>query len=882
MKKSGISYPFTTVRHNAANDAHSDYEELDLLLNWQQQLLEHLSQGLGLQELLDTLCLGAERMLRGDIVLITLLDEPTNKLNIISAPKLSKPEQALFNRLEPGPRSRSCGAAVFLGKPVYSTDTLTDKRWSKSQDIVELLKIRASWSHPIFDTSHKAIGSASIACSSPRTPSSFEKKVLETAARIASIAITHHRSSTELHASASSLDHIAASLPGAVLQTEFTNEMRPYFSYVSAGLQEICGISPKEAMKSFGKVWYKLNTRDRSRLESYIQSASPQANNWTTECQIQDAEGQDKWVYITSTPEWDEQTGLLQRVNSIALDVTQEKEAKAQLELAGIAFSATNEGIMVSDRDSIILDVNRAYCEMTGYSRQELIGSSLSLVNANRHEALKKTVQESVFNQGYWQGEIWSRRKNGDIYHQWLNVNALRDELGAVKHFISVIADITQLKESEARLRHLSQHDLLTDLPNRQLFGSLLDDAIKRCPDHEHVAVLMIDLDRFKYINDTLGHQNGDQMLLQVATRLRRTVENDDILLARTGGDEFAFLISNCHHQGDAEQLALQIINSMEETFHIKGQYLVTTASIGISLYPNHGINSEALIKNADTAVHQAKENGRNNFAVYAAEHSQKIRHWVSLEPALRKALAREQFELLYQPQADALTGYICGAEALLRWNYPPEGQLPPSAFLNILEGTGLIKEVGNWVLDQACAQTAKWHEAGYSDFRVAINIDSQQFLAPGFVEMVTATLEKYQLNASAIELEIIENLIVEHADTACPILDKLHKLGVRLALDDFGTGYSSLSYLKKLPVQKLKIDRTLVKDIPHDPSDEAIVRAVIALGHSLNLSVCAEGVETEAHKIFLRREHCDQLQGYLLSKPATVNAIDILLSKQR
>ena len=863
----------------SSNDSQPSVQDLNRLLILQRDLLEKITLNLPLEAVLDGLCLDIEKIVGSCHVFIMLLSN-RGYLDLLSAPSIPKAQTHLYNHLFPEPDARSSGTAVFSDQPVFVINTHTDNRWSKHQNLAISNNIGACWSYPLHESANKPMGSISIASPSPRSPSTFHARLLESAAHIAGIAISRHISHTNLKNSEQRFSHIASSIPGVVLQTEFDLQNNPYFTYVSEGIENLCGITSREAMQHFYGVWKCLHEDDRSRVAKHLTNQSIEESLWTIECRLIDKRGNLKWIHLASTPEWDKHKRL-KRINSIVLDISSEKEANAQLELAGIAFASTNEGIMVADRDNLIVDVNRAYCEMTGFSREELIGTTPSLLNSGRHEVqFFENIYDTIKEHGLWQGELWNRRSNGAVYPQWLNINAVYNDQGELTHYVSVAADVTNIKESEAKLRHMSQHDALTDLPNRQLFKVLLDHALEHSKNDQHTVVMMIDLDRFKHVNETMGHQAGDQLLIQVARRLRNVIA-DSNLLARVGGDEFAVMIENCPHQGEAERIAMRIVNALEGAVDLDGHNFFTTASIGITLHPEHGFDGETLIKNADTAVHQAKEDGRNNYAFYQPEQTQFIEQWVRLEPELRRALALGQFKVFYQPQIDAVTGHISGVEALLRWQHPEDGLIAPGMFLPIVEEIGLMNQVGNWVLEQACEQAEKWKKAGYPKFRIAVNIAGQQILSHSLVNTIKDLLAKYDMEADQLDLEIVENIVMKHADAALPVLNELRNLGVRLALDDFGTGYSSLSYLKMLPVQKVKIDQSLVRDIPDDPNDEAIARAIIALSHSLNLSVCAEGVETEEQKAFLRNENCDQLQGYLISRPIPVNELNLWLDQQ-
>ncbi|WP_136680980.1 EAL domain-containing protein [Neptunomonas sp. XY-337] len=861
-----------------SSDSQPNVQELNRLLQLQRDQLGNITQNLPIKTILHSICQDIEALIAGSYCYVMLLHPVTGQLNLKCAPSIDSSHRELFRRVVPGPKSRACGTAVFADQPVFCSHLRTDPRWKDSLAIADTLAVESAWAYPLHDANQHPSGAIGILFETSKQPSPIEARTLETAAYLCSIALNQHISSRDLKASEQRFSHVAASIPGVVLQAEFTPKGLPYFSFVSSGIEALCGVTSDEAYRNFNSVWKRVPHEDQQRIFKHLEN--PASAPWSVECRVTDGNDQLKWVHLAATPEW-RQDGKLHSLNCILLDISREKEAHAQLELAGIAFQSTTEGIVVTDHLCQIVDANRAFCEMTGYSRAELLRETPHLLSSNT--ASKQQIDaifEHARSVGHWQGEVWHRRKSGASYPQWMNINAVYNAQQAVTHFVIVAADVTDIKESEAKLRHLTHHDALTDLPNRKLFKKLVDHVIDTASDAQHCAVLMIDLDRFKHVNETMGHQEGDQLLIQVARRLQETLD-ETAILARIGGDEFAIFVEQCAHFGAAEKIAMQVVDAMECTFELGGRSFFTTASLGISLFPEHGFDSETLIKNADTALHQAKSGGRNKYACYQPEQTERIEQWVRLEPALRNALESEQFEVYYQPQIDALTGKISGAEALLRWNHPTEGLISPGQFIPILEEIGLMTRVGNWVLEQAVKQALVWRQSGFPNFRIAVNIAGPQILSGGLVELVERLLKDSHLTRDLLELEIVETMVMQHANAAQPVLQRLRELGVRIALDDFGTGYSSLSYLKMLPVQKVKIDQSLVRDIPEDPNDEAIARAVIALSHSLNLSVCAEGVETYEQQAFLRRENCDQLQGYLISRPMSVAQMNLWLQQQ-
>jgi diguanylate cyclase (GGDEF)-like protein len=468
---------------------------------------------------------------------------------------------------------------------------------------------------------------------------------------------------------------------------------------------------------------------------------------------------------------------------------------------------------------------------------------------------------------GFWRGEMWSVRKSGDIYLQWLTLSAVRDNKGAATHYAGVFSDITLVRESQEKLDHMAHHDPLTALPNRLLFHDRLQHALKRAGrDGEQLAVVFIDLDRFKNVNDTLGHHIGDELLKQVAAQLASRLREGDTL-ARLGGDEFIVLLEGMDGQYGASQVADKLMMVFEQAFVVAGHELFVTCSIGISMFPADASDLNMLIRNADVAMYQAKGRGRNGYSFYAPSMTGEGVERLQLETYLRRSIEKNEIFLHYQPQVQIDSGRLIGVEALVRWNHPVMGLVAPDRFIPLAEDTGFISQLGKWVLFEACRQMLRWRQAGLSVPKMAVNLSVKQFERGGIVAMVDDILKETGLEPHRLQLEVTESVIMNTGD-AMAYINGLHGIGVGLAIDDFGTGYSSLAYLKQLPVQTLKIDRSFIKDISTDANDEAIAIAIIQLGKSMNLSVIAEGVETQEQAAFLLRHGCKQAQGYLYSRP--------------
>ncbi len=556
-------------------------------------------------------------------------------------------------------------------------------------------------------------------------------------------------------------------------------------------------------------------------------------------------------------------------------DITERKQADEELRLWATALEHIADGVMVIDLNGKIVAINPAFTQITGYTQAEALGQHSSLTGSKLHqpgfyEALWRDLAET----GFWRGEIWNSRKNGEVYLEWLTVSAVRDDVGEVAHYVAVFSDITRAKEAQAKLDHLAHHDALTSLPNRLLFHDRLQHALAQAARNQtQLAVLFIDLDRFKNVNDTLGHHVGDELLKQVAKALSSHLREGDTL-ARLGGDEFIVLLENVDGERSASHVAGKLVAMFDQPFMVSDYELFVTCSVGVSMYPHDASDLHMLIRNADVAMYQAKARGRNNYQFYAPTMNGEGLERLRIEAMLRRSIEKNEIYLQYQPQVEIDTGRLIGVEALVRWHNPELGQVPPVRFIPLAEDIGFISQLGKWVLDEACRQMVRWQDDGLAVPKLAVNLSVRQFERGSVSGMVDAVLRDTGLEPHRLQLEVTESVIMNTGDTLACIND-LRAVGVGLAIDDFGTGYSSLAYLKQLPVQTLKIDRSFIKDISTDANDEAITVAIIQLGKSLNLSVIAEGVETAEQAAFLLRHGCNRAQGFYYSQ--AVGAAELL-----
>jgi diguanylate cyclase (GGDEF)-like protein/PAS domain S-box-containing protein len=571
-------------------------------------------------------------------------------------------------------------------------------------------------------------------------------------------------------------------------------------------------------------------------------------------------------------------------VNFTALAV-QKVHATEALQLAATVFESVREGVVITDLEPRIVAVNQAYTQITGYSEEQVLGKNPKIIKSGIHDqAFYQEMWSTLKATGHWSGEVWNRRKQGEIYPQWLAIstvclNSSSSEESKPRNYVGVFTDISQLKQSEAQLAQLAHYDPLTSLPNRLLVQSQLHHAVERAKRNGSLAgVLYIDLDRFKNVNDSLGHPVGDELLIKLAERMKRQVRKEDTL-ARLGGDEFLLVLEDIHDFGDPALIAQNLINLLTSPFTLpSGHEIFIGASIGISLFPEDACNVTELIQHADMAMYQAKKDGRNTYRYHTTALSIAAKERLRVENRLRYALTAEELVLHYQPLIDARTGYVVGVEALVRWQPPGEAIVFPGKFIPIAEETGLIVPLGEWVLRTACKQARAWMDAGLPPLIMAVNLSVRQFQSENLIEMVQRILDETQLPANYLELELTESMFMEHVEQSIKTLNKLKALGVHLAIDDFGTGYSSLIYLKRFPIDKLKIDQSFVRDLADDPNDREIAATIIAMARGLKLNVLAEGIESEQQLDFLRQHDCDYYQGYLFHRPVPATELQAWL----
>lgn len=555
-------------------------------------------------------------------------------------------------------------------------------------------------------------------------------------------------------------------------------------------------------------------------------------------------------------------------------------EKEEQLQLAAQVFSQSSEAIMLLDSCSNIVMVNKAFTHITGFTEDEALGKNPRILASGQHDKdFYSSMWESIEKEGRWQGEIWNRRRNGSIYPEWLLIQTMRDSQNEVTHYIGTFTDLTERKETEERVQWLAHFDPLTGLPNRTLLHIRSNLALSLAQRrHEPLALMFLDLDNFKNVNDSLGHGVGDELLKQFSERLKKAVRDQDTI-SRLGGDEFVLILPGTDTDG-AAYLAERILNIAAQQYNIERHEINLTVSIGIAIYPTDGMDFDTLWRSADAAMYRAKQNGRNDYCFFTTEMQAKSTRTLQIDNALRRAMERDQFSMVYQPQLSFDSGKIVGFEALMRWKHPQFGNIPPDEFIPIAESNGQIIPIGEWGLRTAVSQLKTWHDRGYTDITVSVNLSAVQFRHPRLPELVMNILEEANVKPEYLQLELTEGVAMENPLAAIAVIDELHKRGIRISIDDFGTGYSSLTYLKRFNVYSLKIDRSFIRDLPADSEDIAIVTAVISLANSLGMRTVAEGVETQEQLEFLQSKGCTEIQGYHLARPLAVEKVEEFLIK--
>jgi diguanylate cyclase (GGDEF)-like protein/PAS domain S-box-containing protein len=863
--------------------AQAEQEQLVTERAWklalQNSVLDSIGHRLPLADILTTLVERFEHRHPEVLCAFLLLDRDGRRVDDCVAPSLPP------HSLQPL-RAADFGTPAltgFLAVPRNIADWGAVDTPAPLREFAAASGMRTCWSQPLWPHEGPPLGVLLLCRRNGAEPSGEEQDHFDMVTRLAVLAVEHKHSDEKIVVINDQLTALIEAIPDAI------------FFKDGAGRWLVTNEAAKQLFQLHGCAW-------QGRTDSELAAARPAFRAAHESCLDDDerawqagdlmlfeeqvgAEDGDAYTFEVRKMPLFQPDGQRKAMVIIGRDISARRQSEQELRIAAITFES-QEGMLVADADGIILRVNAAFTEQTGYGTDEVIGRMVGLLKSGRHDAeYYRTMWEALNNDGYWQGEIWNRRKGGEIYPVWLTITAVTDSEGRLTHYVGTYSDITERKEAEERIRHLAFYDPLTGLPNRRLLLDRLQHSLAGSNrSGRHGALLFIDLDNFKTLNDTQGHVVGDMLLTEVAQRLQGCVREGDTV-ARLGGDEFVVLLDDLnselsHAAAQAEAVGEKIFAAVNQPYLLRGRQHHSSPSIGVSLFLGHRESSEELLKRADLAMYQAKSAGRNTIRFFDPAMQAAVEQRAEMEVDLRQALEQQQFALHYQIQLDS-DGRLRGAEALLRWTHLGRGAIGPSEFVPLAEETGLILPIGRWVLETACTQLRQWEDhAICRNLKLAVNISARQFRHPEFVEQVRATLQHSGADPSRLKLELTETLVLDDIDDTVRKMSALKALGCRFSLDDFGTGYSSLAYLRRLPLDELKIDQSFVRDITIDSNDDAIVRAIIAMAHSLGLDTVAEGVETEAQRQFLHRHGCNAFQGYLFGRPLPREEFEAQLSR--
>ncbi len=646
----------------------------------------------------------------------------------------------------------------------------------------------------------------------------------------------------------------------------------------SREMYHLFGLAPAASPPPLTEFLTLLHPDDRAQIETAVRDG----DIWSGELRSNPAHGPVRFYSAHCSAALRDAAGRATVLAGTLQDITERRQSVEKQRLAARVFEHTRDGIIITDAGNNIVAVNAAFERITGYGEAEVLGRNPRMLQAlDRHDAaFYHALWQDLLAHGQWRGEIWNRRKNGEVYPQWLVISSIRNDQQECTGYVGVFTDLSEIKEANEQLAFLINHDPLTRLPNRSLLNDRLQQAIDAARSEERqVALLLLNIDRLQRVNDSIGHDAGDALLCEMAQRLHANLRPGDTL-ARLGSDEFVVVLTQFEDTDDIIAAARQLLTAVTAPCVLYGHELSVTASIGITIYPGDASNPGDLLKGADTALSHVKSAGRNGFRFFTAEMNARALHWMSLDQRLRGALARNELSLHYQPQVCLDDGRICGVEALIRWNNAELGMISPADFIPLAEDTGLIVAIGEWVIRHACSQNQAWQDAGLPPVPIAVNVSAHQITTGTLPEVIRSVLQQTGLAAQYLEVELTESVLIRETEVALQQIAELRRMGLAVSLDDFGTGYSSLGYLSRFTLDKLKIDQCFVRDITHDPKSAAIAHATIALAHGLGITVIAEGVETEEQLAYLRNAGCDEIQGFVVSQPVPAVELAALLKQ--
>ncbi len=840
---------------------------------YHRHILKLITSGERLPIILETIVLGVEDENSAMICSILLLDETGKHLLNGAAPSLPDFYNEATHGMSIGVGEGSCGTSAYTGKRVIVDDIQSHPYWKDFKEAADKAGLGACWSQPIRSTEGEILGTFAIYHRDIHKPTEDNIELIEQVADLASIAIENIQTKLTLQ---SSEERYALAMKGtqdglwdwniSTNEIMFTPRWKSMLGYT------------ENEIKNEVSEWERLVHPDDLdiTLSSITKFLSHKTKKYIAEFRMQHKDGQ--YINILSRAFASEnKAGEITRLVGTHVDITQQKLSEERLKLAASVFTHAGESIAITDATGIILDVNDTFSHTTGYSREEAIGNNPRILQSGRQSAqFYSGMWQALLNKGYWSGEVWNRRKNGEVYAVMTTMSAIKDEHGDTTHYVSLANDITQIKKHQEQLERIAHFDLLTNLPNRVLLADRLSQAMLQCGRHEKLlAVLFLDLDGFKVVNDAHGHDVGDELLIVLSSRMNEALRENDTL-SRIGGDEFVAVLTDLEKVEDCEPVLERLLQAASESINVGDVALNVSASIGLTIYPQDNVDAEQLIRHADQAMYVAKQSGKNRYHFFDTIQDDAIKVQRESLEDIRNALDNHQFVLYYQPKVNMKTGAVIGAEALIRWQHPTRGLLSPMEFLPVIENHAMMIEIGEWVIDRALSQISQWKKIGLTfPLSISVNIAAVQLQQSNFTQKLIRQLDAHpDVDPCHLELEILETSALDDMRRVSTIMNDCMALGVNFALDDFGTGYSSLTYLRRLPASLIKIDQTFVRDMLNSTDDMAIVAGVVALAKSFKRDIIAEGVETIEHGTTLLQLGCELAQGYGIAKPMPANEI--------
>jgi diguanylate cyclase (GGDEF)-like protein/PAS domain S-box-containing protein len=843
------------------------------------QILELIASDEVLPVILEAIVHSVEEDNTAMLCSILLLDDTGKHLLSGAAPSLPGFYNKAIHGIEVGVGVGSCGTAAFTNERVIVEDIQNHPYWIPYKELASKAGLGACWSEPIRSTQGKVLGTFAIYHHEVNQPTDADITLIEQAASLASIAIEKTQANLALKASDEQMKLVLA---GAELGfwdwNIVTGKMERNERWAT-----MLGYTYKEIKHTTNQWADFVHPEDKEKAWQSINDVLEGRSKFhSLEYRMLTKESGYRWVHDQANVMQRDGNGKPLRMSGIHSDITNRKLAEEKLKLAASVFTHAGESIIITDTTGIIIDVNDTFTTTTGYSREEAIGQNPRLLKSGRQSPeFYADMWQALLKEGHWYGELWSRRKNGEVYAEIKTISAVRDEHGITTHYVALGNDITPIKEHQEQLEHIAHYDVLTNLPNRVLLADRLSQAMLQCSRHEQsLAVVFLDFDGFKVVNDAYGHDMGDELLIALSVRMKEALREGDSL-ARIGGDEFVGVLTDLTTVEDCTPVLERLLLAVSEPVTIDDIVLNISASIGVTLYPQDNVDADLLMRHADQAMYVAKESGKNRYHLFDTVQDDAVKVQRESLGAIRSALDNHQFVLYYQPKVNMKTGTVTGFEALIRWQHPELGLLNPIDFLPVIENNAMSIEIGEWVIDTALTQISQWQAMGLNlPLSTSVNIAAVQLQQPDFTKRLTTLLAAHSdVEPRYLELEVLETSALVDVHHVSTIMNACIALGVNFALDDFGTGYSSLIYLRRLPANIIKIDQNFVRDMLHDVDDLAIVEGVIALAKSFKRDVIAEGVETIEHGTALLQLGCELAQGYGIARPMPASDIPAWVS---